>query len=138
MSNEKPKCGVGILVFKDGKILLGKRKGSHAAGFYGSGGGHLDYSESLEQAAVREIQEEAGIEVANVRFLAVCNFMIDGKQYVDVSFVADWKSGEPQVLEPDKLESWNWYDLNEVPSPLFKAVEYYIEALKTGKTFFDL
>ncbi|MBI4272862.1 NUDIX domain-containing protein [Candidatus Uhrbacteria bacterium] len=134
----QPKCGVGILVIKDGKLLLGKRKGSHGAGFYGSGGGHLEYGESFEEAAIREIHEEAGIEVQNLRFLAICNFISDGRHYIDVSFIADWKSGEAKPMEPEKLESWDWYDMSNLPSPLFDAVEKYIESYKTGKIFFDL
>ena len=46
---ERPKVGVGVMVFKDGKILLAKRKGSHGAGEYAFPGGHLEFGESFEQ-----------------------------------------------------------------------------------------
>lgn len=124
-------------MIKDGNVLLGKRKNSHGHGSYGSGGGHLEFMESFEDAVKREIFEEAGIEIDNLKFLGVSNFAVDGKHYVDISFSADWKSGEPTVKEPEKLESWEWYDIDNPPSPLFGVVANYFEALKTGQHYFD-
>jgi 8-oxo-dGTP diphosphatase len=133
----KPKVGVGILILREGKTLLGKRKNVHAAGQWGSVGGHVEHLESLESAALREMKEEAGIEVENLRFLCVVNYKNDPKHYIDIGFVADWKSGEPEIREPDKLEEWRWFDLNDMPEPLFDMLPSYLEAYKTGKTFFD-
>jgi hypothetical protein len=50
---------------------------------------------------------------------------------------ADWESGEPQVLEPEKLESWGWYSLDDLPSPMFDACIFAIEAYKTGMIYKD-
>jgi len=126
------------VVLKDGKILLGKRLGAHGTGEYAGPGGHLEHLESFEQCARRETMEEAGIEIENVRFLCLSNLKkYAPKHYVDIGVVADWKSGEPQVLEPDKLESWGWYDLDALPQPLFAVEPHYIEAIKTGRNFWD-
>ncbi len=51
--------------------------------------------------------------------------------------MADWLSGEPNVMEPDKCEGWAWYDLNNLPKPLFAAEEFYFKALKNKQNFFD-
>ncbi|MCR4305726.1 MAG: NUDIX domain-containing protein [Candidatus Daviesbacteria bacterium] len=132
------KVGIGILVFKKGKVLLSKRKGSHGAGEYASPGGHLEFGESIVECARRECREETGIEIKNVRFLRLSNLkQYAGKHYVDIGLVAEWKSGKPQVLEPEKAESWEWYDLKRLPKPLFGTIKAYLEALKTGKNFFD-
>ena len=64
---QKPKAGVGIMVLKDGKVLLGKRKGSHGEGEYAFPGGHLEYMESFEDCAKREVREECGVEIENLR-----------------------------------------------------------------------
>ena len=136
--SQYPKVGVGALVFKEGKLLLGKRKSEHANGAYSSGGGHFEYMESLEGAVKRELKEEAGVEITNVRFLCITNLKkYAPKHYIDIGFVADWQSGEPQLLEPDNFESWAWYDLDQLPEPLFDSVYNYIEAYKTGKNYFD-
>jgi 8-oxo-dGTP diphosphatase len=147
MEENKPKVGVGIMILKDGKVLLGKRKGSHGAGDYAFPGGHLEYLESFEDCARREIREEAGIEVKNLKMLCVSNITeYKPKHYVDVGMIAEWESGEPKVLEPDKRESWDWYPLDNIPEPLFFICRHYFEAYKTlqpglgqaGKNFFDV
>lgn len=132
------KVGVGILVFKNGKVLLTKRKQSHGKGEYGGPGGHLEFGESFMGCAKRECKEEAGIEITNIRFLCLSHVKrYKGKHYVDVGLLADWESGEPQALEPKKLGKWEWYDLDKLPKPLFAAEGTYFKALKTGQNFFD-
>ena len=133
------RIGVGVMILKDGKVLLGKRKGSHGAGEYAWPGGHLEYMESVVACAERETMEETGMEICNVRFLRLLNMTAYApKHYVDIGLVADWKSGEPVVLETDKVESWGWYNLENLPSPLFHSLPTYFEALKTGKNFWDV
>jgi 8-oxo-dGTP diphosphatase len=138
--NLRPKVGLGILIFKDGKVLLGKRKHSDGLGHgeYAGTGGHLEYLESFEECAKRETLEEAGVEIENIRFLCLVNVKeYAPKHYVDIGLVADWKSGEPKVMEPEKLESWNWHDLHNLPGPLFGMIPKYFESYKTGQKFWD-
>jgi 8-oxo-dGTP diphosphatase len=132
------RVGVGVMIVKNGKVLLGKRKGSHGSGEYAWPGGHLEYMESFEACAKRETLEETGIEIHNVTFLRLMNLKeYAPKHYVDIGLIAEWKSGEPIVLEPEKVESWNWYDMDSLPSPLFSTIPSYIEAYKTGRNYWD-
>jgi 8-oxo-dGTP diphosphatase len=132
------KVGIGVLIFKEGKLLLGKRKNFHGAGEYEVPGGELDYMESFEDCARRETKEETGLEISNIRFLDLQNLKAYApKHYVDIGLIADWKSGEPKVLEPETCEGWSWYDLNNLPKPLFDALRADIAALKTGQKMFD-
>jgi len=64
-----PKVGVGVMILKDGKVLLGKRKNAHGEGQYANTGGHVEPMESLVDTAKRETMEEAGIVITNVHFL---------------------------------------------------------------------
>jgi 8-oxo-dGTP diphosphatase len=138
MEQNTTKVGISILIFKDGKILLGKRKGSHGQSQYAGPGGHLEYMESFESSIKREIKEETGIEIDNIKFLRVLNLKdYAPKHYVDIGLTADWKSGEPQVIEPEKIEGWDWYDIDNLPQPLFGSVPTNIEAFKTGKNYYD-
>jgi len=126
------------MIFKDGKVLLGKRRGSHGEGEYAWPGGHLEYMESFEECARREVREETGMEIENIRFLRLVNLKeYAPKHYIDVGLIADWKNGEPKIVEPNKIESWNWYDTNKLPTPLFAPLPTYFESLKTGKNFWD-
>ncbi|KKQ77912.1 MAG: NUDIX hydrolase [Candidatus Daviesbacteria bacterium GW2011_GWF2_38_6] len=132
-----PKIGISVLVMKQGKVLLGKRRNTHGAGEYASPGGHLEFNESIEDAARRECREEAGIEIKNIKFLRFSNMRKYGKHYGDIGLTAEWKSGEVKVCEPQKMEKWDWYKLNNLPKPLFAALDDSFEALKTGNNFFD-
>ncbi|MFA6588348.1 MAG: NUDIX domain-containing protein [Patescibacteria group bacterium] len=132
------KVGVGVMVMKNGQVLLGKRKGSHGANEYAWPGGHLEYMESIVDCAKREVKEETGMEIKNVRFLRLYNLKkYAPKHYVDIGMIADWAEGEPQIIEPDRIAGWNWYDLDNLPKPLFDTIPSYLEAKKTGKNFFD-
>jgi 8-oxo-dGTP diphosphatase len=135
---QRPKVGIGVMIVKDGKVLLGKRKGAHGEGEYAWPGGHMEYMESFEDCAKRETMEETGMHIHNVRFLRLMNLkQYAPKHYVDVGLVADWESGEPQIMEPEKIEGWDWYDIDELPQPLFSTIPSYIEAYKTGKNYWD-
>ncbi len=138
MNHERPRVGVGVMIVKDGKVLLGKRKASHGTGEYSWPGGHMEYMESFEDCARREVREETGIEIENVRFLRLLNLKAYApKHYVDIGMVADWKSGEPQILEPEKIDGWSWCDMDNLPSPVFATLPTYIEAYKTGRNYWD-
>ena len=121
------------MIFKDRKVLMGKRINAHGGGKYCGPGGHLEFGETIEDCAIRETREEAGIEIQNIRVICVSNLLVwEGKHYVDFGVAADWKSGEPRPLEVDKREGWDWYALDKLPQPLMDAEEYYFEAMKTG------
>jgi 8-oxo-dGTP diphosphatase len=129
VEEQRPRVGVGVLIFKDGKVLLGKRKGSHATGEYAGTGGHLEYMESFI----------TGIEIGNCEFLCVTNMNeYAPKHYVDIGIKADWISGVPTVLEPTKVESWDWYDIDNLPTPLFATELKYLDAIKNNARFFDI
>lgn len=120
--------------------MLHQRKGSLGKNYWGSGGGHLELGESLKEGALRELAEEAGeaVVVNNVNFLGVVNFTeMQPKHYVDISFYADWISGEPTNNSPRETTDWQWFELNKLPTPLFPPIEKYLGALKTGQSFFD-
>ena len=133
---KRPKVGVGVFVFKDGKVLMGPRVNTHGADTYCGPGGHLEFGETIEECAARETREEAGIEIENVRIISFSNLLLWGKHYLDIGVVADWKSGEPQALEPDVRPEWGWYDLDKLPGERFPSDVFKLEALKTGKMYF--
>jgi 8-oxo-dGTP diphosphatase len=113
------RVGVGAFVLKSSqeslenpRFLIGKRKNAHGAGTYALPGGHLEFAETPEKCAAREVQEETGLNVTNVRFFTATNDIMqaDGKHYVTLFMVCvrENDSDLPQVLEPDKCEGWEW------------------------------
>jgi 8-oxo-dGTP diphosphatase len=125
MTKEKrPKVGTAVIVLKDDKVLLGKRKGSHASGTWNFPGGHLEFGESVEACAKRETKEEAGIEIKNVKTGPYTNDIFDeGKHYITLHFIAEYDSGEVRVMEPDKCDEWGWFDWYNLPQPLMLGIE---------------
>lgn len=134
------RIGIGVMIFDgDGKILIGKRKGSHGAGEYSFPGGHLEYGESFGECAKREVMEECGIEIVGLRFQLVANVgKYSPRQDVYIGLTAYWHSNVPQVLEPEKCESWGWYDINNLPEPLFYFCRITIDSFKTRRSYYDL
>lgn len=130
--------GAGVVIIQDGKTLLAKRRGSHAEGCYGSLGGHVEFDESPIGAVKREAREELGIEIGNIQFVSCTNMRKYGKHYVDISFVAEIVSGEPTIMETDKIESIGWFALDNLPSPLFEPVRIALEAVRTGNRYFEV
>lgn len=127
----RPKVGLGVIIVKDGKVLLGKRKKSHGQGTWGFPGGHLEFGETFEECARRETLEEAGITIKNIRFVYTTNDVMaaENKHYITIYMRADYDSGEVQNLEPEKLEKWEWFAWSELPRPLFIPIE---NLLKSG------
>lgn len=125
---DRPKVGVAVILIKDGKVLVGRRKNSHGDGTWCFAGGHMEGNESFEDTARREALEETGVKIKNIRFAAVTNdiFEKEGKHYITVFMVADYDSGEPKVMEPDRHETWNWFEWDDIPKPMFLPIENLI------------
>lgn len=130
----RPKVGVGCMLLRDNKILLGLRHGSHGAFTYGWLGGHLEFGETLEQCAERKVYEESGIILDELRLLCVSNVLDYGKHYLDIEFVSTRFRGEPRLLKSEII-SWDWYDLDNLPGPLFSPVEKAIESYKNNNIY---
>ncbi len=99
-----------------------ERAGSHGHGTWSIPGGHLEYGESWEECARREVMEEVGVTLKNVRYLATTNdvFEKDGKHYISIWMEAEIDQGEPRSMEPHKVLGLTWADLKHLPEPLFQ------------------
>lgn len=127
----RPRVGVGVVVVQQEKVLLGKRKGSHGTGEWSLSGGHLEFGESIEECAKRELLEETGLRALSVELGPWTNdLMEEANHYVTLFVFINEFEGTPQLLEPDKCEGWQWFEWDCLPSPLFSTVSSLIE--KTG------
>ncbi len=132
MQDKITRVGVGLYLFNDKhQLLLGLRKSSHGNGTWCPPGGHMEFGESNEQAAIREAKEETGLEVLpeNVRLLGVTNdfFEESGKHYITLNLGASDFSGSPRVMEPDKCAEWRWFDLDRLPENLFLSAKNFLK-----------
>ncbi|WP_437985827.1 nucleotide triphosphate diphosphatase NUDT15 [Sorangium sp. So ce117] len=132
---ERPLVGVGVMLVRDGRVLLARRRGSHGDGSYSWCGGHLELGESFEDCAIREVREESGLVVKKLSFLCLSNILAYDKHYVDIQLLAEEFDGEPEEREPHKIAGWCWYPLDALPSPLFRPVELAIASYRSGRRY---
>lgn len=137
MANERfPRVGVGVIVQNNQKkIVLGKRKNAHGEREWALPGGHLEFGETPIECAVRELYEETGMCLVNPTELTFTNdiFHASNKHYITI-FIQGYSLEEPKLLEPHKCEGWKWFDLNNLPMPLFLPFDTF---LKKGKVLSD-
>ncbi|NQU79698.1 NUDIX domain-containing protein [Candidatus Woesearchaeota archaeon] len=142
---EKKKVGVGfgVMILKEGKVLLGKRhedpeKASsllNGAGTWTMPGGKLDFGETFEEGAKRETMEETGITLNNFGVICVNNDMVETAHFITIGLFSDDFEGEPQVMEPDEITEWRWFDLDELPNPMYFPSAKVLENYKNKKFY---
>jgi 8-oxo-dGTP diphosphatase len=125
MPPASPLVGVGALVLRAGKVLLGRRLGSHGAGTWALPGGHLEFGETVAGCARREVFEECGLELGAVADGPYTSDLFPevGRHYVTLFVIAESAHGEPQRREPTKCAEWRWFDWHDLPRPLFAPLE---------------
>jgi MOSC domain-containing protein YiiM len=119
-----PRVGVGVLVRRDGRYLLGLRQGRRGPGTWSTPGGEVLASETVLACAVRELREETDLLGADPRVVGQSiNLLDDGSRWYSV-FVSVNVPGdrEPSLLEPAKCKVWGWFDPSLLPEPLFPPV----------------
>lgn len=132
---DQPRVGVGIVVRRNGEILLVRRKNVHGDGSWSLPGGHLDPGEALEECAVREAREETGVEVGSVRFLAITNdvFEKEARHYLTVWMEGDYLSGTETVAEEYEVSEVGWYPVDSLPDELFLPLQNLIDGRSYGR-----
>ncbi|GIG54333.1 TIGR00730 family Rossman fold protein [Demequina activiva] len=118
-----PLVGTSAVVVRDGKVLLGRRRGSHGAGTWSFPGGKVAPGEAPADAAARELEEETGLMATSVEPITWTDdvFPEHGLHYVTLHYAVE-AEGEPVTTEPDKIDEWAWFDWDTLPQPLFGPV----------------
>ncbi|MGH9553918.1 MAG: nucleotide triphosphate diphosphatase NUDT15 [Terriglobales bacterium] len=116
-----PKIGVNVLVFRGWNLLLGRRRTSDDRRMWCPPGGHLEWGESVFACAHREVLEETAVRISNLIRGPYTNDRScpDNMHYVSLFVLADHESGSAENREPDVFDSWQWFDVECLPSPLF-------------------
>lgn len=110
---EKPiRKAVRCYLIKDNKVVVTKYKeGNKKFGYYDIPGGKIEEEETPEQTAIREMKEETGLKVRNLKYKG--NMIIEYPNRIfdfDV-FITNESEGEPQEFEENTSE---WIEINEL------------------------
>ena len=86
-------------------------------------GGHLEFGESPIECAIRETNEETGLILDPKTIIegpwTNDIFEKEKRHYVTLFVLAPYERGEPQLKESDKFLEWKWFNMNDLPEPLF-------------------
>lgn len=125
------------LIEKAGKFLLLRRANTgYADGWYDLPAGHLEDQEKLQDGAVRELAEEAGLKADpdDLKLVHVHqNHTNPSNPHYGYIFYATKWSGEPKIMEPDKCDDMGWFAANGLPEKTLPYTKAAIKALNLGK-----
>ncbi len=114
----KPVVGVGAIILDGNKILLEKRKNAPGKGKWSIPGGLVELGERVEQAVIREVKEETGLEVIEPRLVDIVDHIsLDEKgavkyHFVIIDYLVTVKSGKPKAASD--ADALKWVPFNEV------------------------
>ena len=108
----RPQAGVSVCVVRDGRALLAQRSPQPLRGLWSLPGGHIEWGETLHQAALRELAEETAVE-ADICMLLDSVDVIQRDQagavqyhYVLTTFGAVWLAGEARAGSDAAAVCW--------------------------------
>jgi len=136
-------AGLGVILEKNGKILLGMRhpdpdkadSAFRSAGEWCLPGGKIDFGETIEECAVREVLEETGIIIKNPEVVSIHNCKNEHAHFLTAGVVAREWEGEAKVTEPDEIIKWEWFDIKNLPYPRYFPSFLVIENYLQGKFY---
>lgn len=129
---------VYAVIIKNNKILLSLRKNSgFMDGWYSLVAGHVEANETIDQAMIRELEEEAGIVVESLNLATVmCRLGNNGRDnYLNFFFTINNYKGDIRNNEPEKCSELEFFDIDNMPS---NTIDYVIQTVKNvlaGKTY---
>ena len=122
---------VYLVLIKDNKILLSRRYNTgYFDTYYSFPAGHLDGGETLKQAMIRETSEEIGIPLGSddLELVHTMNRKMANNERVDFFFVAKQWQGEPKIMETDKCDSLDWFELDKLPENIIPYIKQAIDS----------
>ena len=129
MENNRPKVWVWVIVHKDWKILLGKRKNATWEGCRAFPWWHLEFGEEIEDCARREVMEEVWITIKNIKVGHFTNdiFQNENKHYITIFAICEYDQWTIENKEPEKCESWELFAWDNLPSNLFAPINNFLK-----------
>ena len=100
-----------VLISRGSEVLLARGR-NFPPGRYSTPAGFVEVGETLEETVVREVREEVGVEVENIRYFGSQPWPYPHQMMV--GFTCNWKSGEIRV-DPDEIADARWFTRSAMP-----------------------
>jgi 8-oxo-dGTP diphosphatase len=139
----RPHVGVGVMLVRDNKLLLVKRKYDPDSGYWSIPGGHLELGENVKDAAVREAEEETGFKTRVTKLAGIIDKIMRDENgeiefhYVLINYFVEQIEGPPDqapVADDDALEA-KFVPFEDLKN--YVLTDSLIELLKRLKIGFD-
>ena len=136
----KPGVGVGVMILKNNKVLLGLRNPDKikadselkGEGTWTMPGGKVEFMEKLVDADKRELEEETSLVATKLDLLCISDDMTDTAHYVTVGFIVSEYEGEVKTMEPETIMEWKCFDIDDLPINIYKPSLKCIEKYRQG------
>ncbi len=128
-----------LILRKENKILLLRRFNTgYEDGNYSVVAGHLDGNETFLQAIVREAKEEAGIDIKqeDLEVVHVMHRRVPNEERIDFFIVAKRWESEPKIMETDKCDDLDWFEIDNLPENIIPYIRQAINKIK-DKIFYS-
>jgi len=121
-----------MLVHREDELLLA-RSPHFPPGMYSALAGFVEPGESIEETVRREVGEEVGVELGEIRYFGSQPWPFPNS--LMIGFLAEWSSGDVRIGEPDEIEDARWFHLDELPPlpPKVSIARAMIEAFLAGR-----
>ncbi len=128
------RVGIGIMIKDGNKVLLGHRSknrkdtgGIFEPDTWTFPGGKQEFSETIFEAAKREVKEETNLEIDDLEVFGASDDIQPSKHFVTIQIIANKHSGNLKVMEPTKEDEWKWFDLNNLPMNIYSPTKQFID-----------
>lgn len=123
-----------IIENKKGEILLVKRKIDPGKGLWDTPGGFIEYKETLEQSTVREIKEELGVEMTDLKYFCsqIDRYLFKGINYFTLCAFFTGTVDEEKIISADDIDNFQFFPKDKIPydkiafGGVKKAIRQYI------------
>ncbi len=119
--NPKPAANF-VFIDEQERIMLGKRKFEPKSGFWGTPGGFVDLDETLEEAAIREAEEELDLKIESNRLRYICSkkdrYFYSGCNYYTVGALYEVKLDQSEVSKitpSDDVSEIFFFEFKDIP-----------------------
>lgn len=131
-------ASVNLILIKNGKILLSRRKNTNFfPDHYEGPAGKVDGGETLRQAICRETLEEVGlfIKEEDLSLVHIIHRFSEFGEYFEFYFFTDKYEGQPEIKEPDLCDDVGWFDINYLPENMVPKTKEALDGYKNGKIY---